>query len=334
MGSIWLAFITGLTTGGVSCMAVQGGLLSSALAQKKETDSNTWYVSVFIAAKIIAYTLLGFGLGLLGSKLTITPQFQGWLQIFAGIFMLLTVGRILDLHPYFRYFVIQPPKFAYKLLKNQTRAQSLFAPFLLGALTVLIPCGITQGMMVLAIASGSAITAAGIMFGFTIGTSPLFLALGLASAKFMKEKAFVYLSAIVIFILGILSINTGQVLRGSAHTLQNYWRAVTTVPGQEVAAAGTTAGVNTEGKQEVTIQVSSNGYSSSAKTIKAGMPVKLTLVTNNTGGCSRAFTIPALRISKLLPVTGTETLEFTPDKTGNLTYTCSMGMYSGSFNVI
>src|SRR5687768_17668407 len=35
---ILIAFITGLTTGGLSCLAVQGGLLASSLAHQLEQD--------------------------------------------------------------------------------------------------------------------------------------------------------------------------------------------------------------------------------------------------------------------------------------------------------
>ena len=36
MTSLLVAFLTGLTTGGLSCMAVQGGLLASSLANQIE----------------------------------------------------------------------------------------------------------------------------------------------------------------------------------------------------------------------------------------------------------------------------------------------------------
>src|SRR3989344_5081101 len=188
MNTIWLAFITGLTTGGISCLAVQGGLLASSISQKTENQSNTSLVGMFLAAKIGAYTVLGFGLGALGSALTITPQFQGWMQIFAGLYMLVTAANLLNLHPIFRYFVIQPPKFAMRYVRKQTKAASLFTPAVLGALTVLIPCGITQGMMVLAVASGSAFMGAGILLAFTLGTSPVFGVLGLSASKLMEKK--------------------------------------------------------------------------------------------------------------------------------------------------
>src|SRR5687767_1989058 len=37
-GQIFIALITGLTTGGLSCLAVQGGLLASSMAHQIEQD--------------------------------------------------------------------------------------------------------------------------------------------------------------------------------------------------------------------------------------------------------------------------------------------------------
>jgi len=88
------------------------------------------------------------------------------------------------------------------------------------------------------------------------------------------------------------------------------------------------------GSQEVTIKVTNSGYQSSVNTLKAGVPVKIKLVSENVKSCARAFAIPDLNYFKVLPQTGTEEIEFTPTKLGKLTYTCSMGMYTGSFNVV
>lgn len=332
MNAVWLALITGITTGGISCLAVQGGLLASAVSQRPKTNSQLPYVGMFLASKLVAYTLLGFALGALGSALTITPQFQGWIQIFAGLYMLATAANLLNLHPIFRYAVIQPPRFAYRFMRNQSKTGQYFTPALLGGLTVLIPCGITQSMMVLAVASGSPLLGAGIMFAFTLGTSPVFATLGLTASKLMEKRAFAYIGATIIILLGLLSINTGQILRGSAHTAQNYWKVLTTTPGE--VNAGDIAGVNSEGKQEVTIDVYSNGYKATNNTLKAGVPVKLTLKTNKVLGCTRAFTIPSLGIQKVLPETGETEVEFTPTKTGRVAFSCSMGMFGGEFKVI
>jgi len=336
MNNIWLAFVTGLTTGGISCLAVQGGLLTSAVTpssaealegQAKFTKLSK--VGSFLIAKLIAYSLLGFGLGALGSTLTLTPRLLGWMQIFAGLFMLATAARLLNIHPIFRYFQIQPPKSVFRFLRDETKSKNIFTPAILGFLTILIPCGITQAMMALAIASANPLLGAGIMFAFTLGTSPLFLAMGMAALALFKKKAFAYTAALVILILGLLSINTGQVLRGSAHTLQNYWQVLSVTPKTKGRVAGIKNGI-----QEVTINIADSGYTADTQILVANVPVKAKLVTNNVRGCARSFTIPAIGFSKVLPQTGTEYIEFTPTKTGKLVYTCSMGMYTGSFNVI
>ncbi len=330
MDPLLLAFVTGLTTGGISCIAVQGGLLASVISQKETQQKSLPLVSMFLISKIIAYTLLGFLLGGLGSAITISPALQGWMQIFAGLYILVTAANLLNLHPVFRHFVIQPPKFAFRLLKNQTRAKTFFAPAVLGFLTILIPCGVTQAMMIFAISSGSPLLGAGIMAAFTLGTTPVFATIGLAASTLLKKKMFIYLASAILFVLGISSLNAGQNLRGSVHTIENYIKVLQ--PSSPTSAIA--ASLNAEGKQEVTITVNSNGYQSNITNLKSGVPVKLKLVTDNTFGCSRSFTIPQMGISKVLPETGTETIEFTPTKAGRLAFTCSMGMFSGAFQVI
>lgn len=334
MNNLWLALITGLTTGGISCFAVQGGLLTSALAA--EGSENPKFVKeksivMFLVAKLIAYTILGFILGFLGSAINISIRFQAYLQIFIGLYMLATAARLVNLHPIFRYFVIQPPKSFLKLIKKKSEVRSFFTPALLGILTVLIPCGVTQAMMILAIGTGSPAWGAGILFFFVLGTSPVFFLIGLAATELLKHKAFSVVAAVFIAVMGIMAVNSGQLLRGSVHTIQNYWRVLTAGP-DEIASTNT-AQVKS-GFQEATIYVTNNSYESDTQNLKVNVPVKLTLVTRGVRSCSRAFTIPEFNISKILPQDGTEVIEFTPTKVGRLTYTCSMGMYSGSFNVI
>lgn len=335
MNQIWLAFITGLTTGGISCLAVQGGLLTSAITgSNSESDARpqkTLLVGSFLVAKLIVYTALGFLLGLVGSKLIISPVIQGWMQILVGLFMIITAARLLNLHPIFRNFVIQPPVFLMRLARNQSKVSSVFTPALLGFLTVLIPCGVTQAMMVLALGTANPVLSAGIMFAFVLGTSPVFFALGVATLELLKRKSFTFAAAGLIAILGINSINSGQNLRGSVHTLQNYWQVATS---SNIGIKGAMANINIDGKQEAVIQVNNGGYNSKTSTLKVGIPVKLILSSNNVQSCTRAFTIPSLNITKVLPENGIEVVEFTPTKTGRLSYACSMGMYTGQFTVV
>jgi uncharacterized protein len=343
MNTIWLAFITGLTTGGISCMAVQGGLLASSLSGEpdengeatKVTGLAKWaQVTVFILTKFTAYAVLGGILGAIGSSLLLSPKTLGMVQIAVGLFMLATAARIANIHPIFRYFVIQPPKSVYKLLRRTSKSGLFFAPALLGFFTILMPCGVTQAMMAVAVASGSAAMGAAIMGAFVLGTSPLFFALGATIVELLQRKAFAIVAAIVIAILGVISINGGLGLRGSFYTLQNVWKAATIDPASLATKEGTVAGVNNNGEQKATITVTSGGYSSDVSTLKVNVPVRLTLKSVNAAGCGRSFTIPDLNISKVLPVNGEDEITFTPKKTGRLAYSCSMGMYTGEFTII
>ena len=341
MNNVWIAFVTGLTTGGLSCLAVQGGLLASSISQQEENyidgtvKAKKWkVVAIFLGSKIFAYTLLGIGLGLLGSTLTLSPKLLGWMQIFAGLFMLATAGRLLNLHPFFRYFVIQPPKWALKLMRKHAANKSFFAPFVLGLLTIFIPCGVTQAMMVLAVASGSPLYGALIMFAFTLGTSPIFFAMGLTIVELLKRKSFVYVASFAIIIFGLMSINAGQVLRGSVHTFQNYSIAFKSLFSGDGVVQGVSAKLDSDGKQQVTLNVTAHGYSSDVTTLKSGIPVKMTFLSNNVTSCAKSFIIPSLKVFKTLPENGTSEVEFTPTKTGLLSYTCGMGMYTGQFTVV
>lgn len=257
---------------------------------------------------------------------------MGTIQILVGFFMLATAARILDLHPIFRYFVIQPPKWAYRLLKNKSRDVSLIAPAILGFLTILMPCGVTQATMAVAVASGNPVTGAAIMGAFVLGTSPVFFALGASIVELLQRRSFAYVAAFVIVVFGVISINGGLGLRGSFYTLQNLYKAATTDVSQLGPAENMAKIV--DGVQLVDIQVQDNGYKASVTQLKVGVPVRIKLSTIRTRGCSRAFTVPDYGITKVLPETGEEVVEFTPTKTGRLAYSCSMGMYTGAFNVI
>ena len=80
----------------------------------------------------------------------------------------------------------------------------------------------------------------------------------------------------------------------------------------------------------INIAVSDYGYDPARVRAPANTTIKLNLTTNDTYSCARAFVIPSLDLSALLPAKGTETLEIPPQKAGTrLQFACSMGMYTG-----
>ncbi|KKT72541.1 MAG: putative membrane protein [Candidatus Collierbacteria bacterium GW2011_GWB1_44_6] len=358
--NLLIIFLTGLTTGGLTCLALQGGLLTSVITKQEEKlldplitsskkklkhtqsvissgvershSTNLTPILSFLSAKLVTHTLLGFMLGFLGQNLTLSPITRGWLQIFIGIYLFGVAGNLLDLHPFFRYFIITPPKFLMRLIKNESKSKSTFAPALLGAMTIFIPCATTQAMEVIAIGTGNPLFAAAIMFSFVLGTSPTFLIFGflLNQGSHWFRKYFPAVAATAMFGMSIFSINGGSGLIGSPYTLQNFWGAATANSSPREANTA----VLGDKVQTVTINVANSGYSPTNITLKKGVPAIITLVTNNVQSCSRAFSIPALNIQKLLPETGETIVEFTPDKIGPLAFSCSMGMYTGRFNII
>lgn len=335
--SLLTIFLTGLTTGGLTCLVLQGGLLASVISQQNKQNANTNRlipITSFLVGKLIIHTLLGFFLGVLGQTLTLSPITRGWFQIVIGIYLLGIAGNLLNLHPLFRYFVITPPKFLARLVKNESKSQSLFAPFILGLSTVFIPCAVTQATEIIAIGSGNPLYGSAIMFSFILGTTPTFLLFGflLNSGAKVFQKYFPQIAAIALFCMALYSINNGIGLTGSVYTFQNFYQAA--VHPEVLSAAINKEVVIKNGIQETQIVVTNNGYTPQVITLKKDVPVRLTLTTIDVQSCSRSFTIPALNIQKLLPETGDTLIEFTPKDIGALAFSCSMGMYTGRFNII
>lgn len=325
MNQYLLAFITGLTSGGISCLVLQGGLLTSVISSESEKYKST---SLFLISKLTIYTALGALLGFFGQNLNIPIKAQGIIQIVIGLFLILTAGRILNIHPLLNYTVLQPPVFILRKIKNLSKNKNFITPIVLGASTILIPCGVTQAMIILALGSGNFLTGALLMFFFTLGTLPVFFALGLTIVNLLKNNFFSKLTALIIIFIGLQSINNGQILRNSPHTFKNYLRVITN--NKVVVSNPTTV----DGIQVVKIVATNTGYTTNTKTIKKGVPVKLVVESKNVQSCARSFVLPSLGISKLLPVNGQETIEFIPNDEGVLNFSCGMGMYTGSFDIV
>jgi len=351
--NFWAIFLTGLTTGGLSCLAMQGGLLASIISNQKEKELDSksknvslttfdqldWLpVSLFLLAKLVSHTILGFLLGWLGSQIEFSLSVRLIFQGLAALFMLATAANLLKLHPIFRYVVFQPPRFMQKMVRNSTKGNALFTPALLGFMTILIPCGVTQAMEVLAITSGNPVMGALIMLFFVLGTSPLFAILGVATAKLSEtfQKNFMNVAAASLIILGLSSLNGILVVLNSPVTFEKITQPITYFFSEERFSDGpNTIQTRIEnGAQQVIIDVKSNGYSPNRIKVKAGSPVQLTLQTKDTYSCATSFILKAFNIKMQLGPNDTQTISFTPTTKGKFPFTCSMGMYSGVLEVI
>lgn len=336
--NLWIIFITGLTVGGLTCLAVQGGLLASVITSREEEEvdkgintRNTIFPTLaFLVSKLIAYTMLGFILGAFGGAVGISQNAQIIMQSVAGLYMVAVALNLLNIHPIFRYVIIQPPRFLARKVRNQSKSKDVFAPALLGAMTIFIPCGTTLAMEALAISSANAFSGAAIMGVFVLGTAPLFFGIGWLTsvlgdnfrAKFLKIAAF------AVLYLGITSINGALVAGGSPLTLQSVVKSLSVVTNSR------TQDNNVATTQNIKIVITSSGYSPNYFKVRKGSPVTVELTSKDAFSCASAFRIPSLEISRNLQANETQTLSFTPTQTGQIAFTCSMGMYNGVIEVI
>jgi sulfite exporter TauE/SafE len=348
MQQYFLAFVTGLTTGGLSCLAVQGGLLASSLAHQVEQDvmvarvkkgkrtphpKTALPIGLFLLSKLVIYTLLGFFLGLLGSVLTLNATVRAILLIGIGIFMVGNALRMFNVHPIFRFFAIEPPKFITRYIRRKAKnSTDWFSPLFLGALTVFIPCGVTQAMMAVALATGSPLQGAALMFAFILGTSPVFFFVAYLTMQLgaRLEKWFMRFVAIILLVLGLVSVNSGLGLVGSplavSNIVRNYQQASNALASQQ----GGTGSAPQISSSALTLTAANNGYFPQRLFAKAGEVVTLDIVTDRVSSCSRDFVIPALGYEQLLPASGSVTVSIPAQPSGTvMRFTCSMGMYTG-----
>lgn len=330
------ALLTGLTTGGLTCLAVQGGLLFGLLARRQEDDAQLrgWQklflpVSAFLVAKIAIYTLFGLGLGWLGSKLQLTQTTRIVLQSIAGAFMIVAGIRLI-VPSWLPWLNINPPAAVRRFVRRSAKSQALAAPAFLGLLTILIPCGTTQAMEIAAIATGKPLAAASILLAFTLGTAPLFLIIGvLAKGTAFFQSRLRWVAAALVVGLGLYTLNGVLIMVDSPLTLQRQATAF-----NKVFLGGSNSNETEVAETDQVINVLSNGYNPDTVTVSAGQPVRLRLKTGGIYGCTSVFRIPKLKIEKSLPATGETIVTATFQNPGQYTFSCGMGMYSGTINAI
>ncbi|MET9959601.1 sulfite exporter TauE/SafE family protein [Streptomyces sp. NPDC006326] len=335
MASSTTLFLTGVTTGlfagGASCAAVQGGLLAGAVGRRStEWTKERWErsglftpIGAFLGAKLLSHSLLGAALGLIGAAIQPGPRAQAVLMLLAGLLMILFALDMFGVTAV-RRFVPRFPSSWGRRVRRSAKSAAVTTPAVLGFLTVLIPCGVTLSVELIAVTSGNPLAGTAVMAGFVLGTGPLFALLGffLRSTARLWQGRLTFVTAAIVLLVAVWTLSSGLRLGG-------WWPA--TAPAAAVAAEGPaqTVVVRPDGSQTVTLQARTNSYTPAAITAKAGIPTTLVVATKGTGGCVRAFVVPRLGVQKILPVTGQTTIDLGSPKPGSLEFTCGMGMYGG-----
>ncbi|CPT96429.1 urease accessory protein UreH domain-containing protein [Mycobacteroides abscessus] len=338
--------LTGLFAGGISCAAVQGGLLTGLIARQRGQsvpppatgDRGRWHrfcddmapVAGFLAGKLTSHAVLGALLGALGAAAQLSVGTRTWLQLGAGV-LIVALGFAQLGVPGFRRIVIEPPASFSRIVRARTRSQAVFAPAVLGMATVLIPCGVTLSVEALALASGSAARGALVMAVFVLGTSPLFAALGYAARKLATawRGRLAVATGVVIVVMGVATINGGLELAGSPWAASRLGQTLDLVSPVADASSVTVR----DGHQEIVVRASAAGYTPRNITVQHGMPTTLVVRADEAAGCIRSFVIPSRQEERTLPVSGDVRIDLGVLTPGVLPFACGMGMYSGQLSI-
>ena len=193
---------------------------------------------------------------------------------------------------------------------------------MLGALTFFLPCGFTQIAQMAAVASGGPLLGASIMAAFALGTAPGLLGLGSAAAltRGATGRIVQKITGVGVVALAIVNISSGINLTG--WTLPQWSDA----PRADVVAME-------EGVQVVRMTQEAYGYSPNAFVLRRNVPVRWIIDSVASSSCASSIRVPALGIAMNLQP-GENVITFTPREAGALRFTCSMGMFSGTFTVI
>jgi uncharacterized protein len=320
-------FLIGCIAGMSSCLAVTGGLLLALAAKHNELNraETPWErfqpLLRFNAGRLASYFVLGGLVGLLGQSITLSTRLTGWLNIGIALVMIWLALSILQVFPK-DAFPIRPPKCLSHWIAGLSDSEHPAAPFALGALTFFLPCGFTQSLQFVALASGSFPAGAAVMFTFAVGTLPSLLGLSAISstASGTYSRLFLRFSGVLVLLLALFNLSNGFALTG------------VDVPRAQIDTGPAPRIIGNV--QTVAMKVTPYGtYEPDVLTIKAGVPVRWIVDGTDAFGCTSELTIPSLRIRQALH-SGQNVIEFTAPRKGQLAFMCSMGMVRGSFNVI
>lgn len=359
--SYWLVFLIGLVAAASTCLALSGGLLLAIAAKYNETHPNLtkWQKFkpniYFNTGRIISYTVLGGVIGAFGSALTLSSRINGAMITAASLVMILLGFQLLKIFPWLRKFQPKMPKFIGHKIHDSASKEHWAAPFLLGAGTFFLPCGFTIALQLYVLSKGSAITGALTMLVFSLGTLPSLISLG-AITSYIKgsiQKDFMKFAGVIVILLGIFNMINGLNLSGINFNLFPAKEAY--APEENVQSDIDTSGINpfianyikssrapaqkpevVDGKQIARMKIVDLNYMPAKFIVEKGIPVEWQIDASRAAGCAQVISAPGIGIYKYLSPNRINVIDFTPQDTGKISFSCTMGMTTpgASFNVV
>ncbi len=206
LGTVWLLGVSmGLTACTVTCLPFMG---TWALGRSSGTAEAFRHTAVFLAGRVLMYTLLATSAGMAGLHLarllggTWGNALIGGASIGAGLWLIVR-AHVAGCRP--KRPTAQPVRF-------QRRADAA-PPFTLGATLALTPCTPLASLLALAAQSGSALSGAGygLAFGLGAAMTPILILVPLAGrlgrelrvGRPWLSRWLIWASAAVLILLGL-----------------------------------------------------------------------------------------------------------------------------------
>jgi sulfite exporter TauE/SafE/copper chaperone CopZ/LysM repeat protein len=332
--SLGLLFLLGLLTG-FHCVGMCGAfVVSYAAADARAGRSSFVSHLAYGAGKTLSYTAIGAAFGWLGAFIAFTPMLRGVAGVAAGAFLIIFGLNMLGLFAPLRRFRLGLPGPLQNWV-NREAGGARHRPFVIGLLNgLMIACGPLQAMYVMAAGTGSPIEGAKTLFVFGLGTLPVMLAFGALTTVLSGAVTHRLLTAsgVIVVALGAVMINRGLILTGSGADLASVmtsWRHSAPVELAQTSQDATVA------PQTQTIEMEANGlgFTPSRFTLLRGVPVKWVINATEVTTCNNRIVVPSMKLEfDVKP--GRQTIEFTPEKTGLIPWSCWMGMLRGEFVVV
>lgn len=304
-----------------------------------------------------------------GSDAGIPVMVQGILKLLAGGIMVVMGINMLNIFPWLRRWNPQMPNFVVRQAGRKRAAAR--QPFVIGLLNGLMPCGPLQSIQIMALASGSPFTGALSMLLFSLGTVPLMPGLGTLVSALGRKFAYAVMNvgAVLVAVLGLSMLSQGGALSGMLLPDQLFFLViafgavgiVASVPVSRkmyraigvITAIAIVMGLGTawqyfdsdatveedstvrlvDGVQIVDSTLSPGSYPTIM--VQAGIPVRWTINApgGSINGCNYRVIIQEYGIEYSF-VDGENIIEFIPTDTGEIPYTCWMGMIRGNIIVM
>lgn len=327
----WTAIlIIGLIAGVSTCMALVGGIavaISSSYAQANPDASRLDKFLphlYFNLGRIIGFFLLGGLLGQLGSIFKLSLGLSAWMTMLIGLIIIFLGLQILDIFPFLNRISFTLPKGMAKTanLIKANEAKRVLTALAAGPISFFIPCGFTQSMQIYALSTGSFINGAITMSLFAIGTAPGLLSLGGFVSIFKGSKTGVFFKTMgmIIILFGLFNVS-------------NAYQFIKLQASGDTSMVEKNSSKTKKTVQVITMEQSGRGYQPNLLKVELGRPVKWIITSTNPYSCASSLVVPSLKISRQLKQ-GENIIEFTPIKAGLINFSCSMGMYRGSIEVV